>query len=471
MEGIENFEVQLAKCLQTYDRQLSTIDLPKLKDGFVYYHASLKAILNVLLRKGLIQEDPYKNDQKLSEIQVPDNSPFLESAKSDEMSIRLSNFESQLDFLLHYYQFSSEFLNLGRIKKMHDLLGYIKWKSLNPNSTHITTRALAEIIEKITKGADPLSIGLINDSISQLQKSEANIITILKKLTIYHREFYKFEVRGNVMTLISLDGSKVFDQKNEVLKLIKKKFAQTMPGHTFYPELIQEILQENYAHNAKHQQDEVLKKLEVIQTKKKKVDPAKENRELLLASMRQIASSARALEDSAQKLVENSQILQTRKLSFGERFRRWILKMVNPVDDELIYVVEYFDINTSATKTEKIKFDKFIDEIRKKAKIYSGIAAKVSPLYKKLEVMEESEVYSYLEREEITANKYHHKLEALDTFFKTEVPKEQRIRVRGIKNELTALKNAIISTKQKKHEYVAKVEEIEQLKKLGINLD
>ncbi len=60
---------------------------------------------------------------------------------------------------------------------------------------------------------------------------------------------------------------------------------------------------------------------------------------------------------------------------------------------------------------------------------------------------------------------------SLDTYFKSETTREQRARLRGITIELTGIKNAIVKTNQKKHEYVAKHEEIDQLKKLGINTE
>ena len=59
-------------------------------------------------------------------------------------------------------------------------------------------------------------------------------------------------------------------------------------------------------------------------------------------------------------------------------------------------------------------------------------------------------------------------MEALDTYFKTEVPREK---VKGIKIELSSIKNSIVKANQKKHEYVAKKEEYDQFKKLGIDPD
>ena len=63
----------------------------------------------------------------------------------------------------------------------------------------------------------------------------------------------------------------------------------------------------------------------------------------------------------------------------------------------------------------------------------------------------------------------HRRLSGLDAFFKTEMPRDLRKQVRGIKNDLAALKNTLHNANQKRHDYVSKKEELEQLKRLGVN--
>jgi hypothetical protein len=62
----------------------------------------------------------------------------------------------------------------------------------------------------------------------------------------------------------------------------------------------------------------------------------------------------------------------------------------------------------------------------------------------------------------------HKTLSALDVFFKSEASREDREKVKGIKPELTAIKNGIVKANQKRHEYIAQKEEQEQMKRLGI---
>jgi len=62
----------------------------------------------------------------------------------------------------------------------------------------------------------------------------------------------------------------------------------------------------------------------------------------------------------------------------------------------------------------------------------------------------------------------HKTLSALDEFFKAEVNKEDRDKVRGIKPELATIKNAIVRANSKRHDYSAQKEEEEQLRRLGV---
>ena len=59
-------------------------------------------------------------------------------------------------------------------------------------------------------------------------------------------------------------------------------------------------------------------------------------------------------------------------------------------------------------------------------------------------------------------------LTALDEYFKSAPSIENRPRIKGLKMELTSLKNCIAKTNQRKAEYTALIEEEEQLKKLLI---
>jgi hypothetical protein len=75
-----------------------------------------------------------------------------------------------------------------------------------------------------------------------------------------------------------------------------------------------------------------------------------------------------------------------------------------------------------------------------------------------------------LERSIRDVQNLHRTLSALDDFFKTAAPKELRDRIRGIRPELASMKNAFVRANQLKHEYSARKEEEQQMKRLGITV-
>jgi hypothetical protein len=60
------------------------------------------------------------------------------------------------------------------------------------------------------------------------------------------------------------------------------------------------------------------------------------------------------------------------------------------------------------------------------------------------------------------------RLESLDTFFKTEVPREQRSQLRSVGSEVTTINDHVARARKKTRQYVATSEERAQLRKLGI---
>ena len=239
---MEDFSNKLALAIEMRKKHLEKEKLPKLKELFRLFHTSFTNIYNVLLRKGLVTEDPYKNDLKISDVGAPTGSPFMESEKSEQMSIRLSHYESQLDFLHNYYQFSVDFLTIKRIKGIIELINYIQWIKLSENSTNIYTRVTAELVNKIKKGTDTLSANIINDAQNQLLKLSKETQQTLKEVTSLQREIYKLEVRDRILAKLKLDSFSPGDKIEEGFKQIKKLFPQEMAGYSFYPELIRELI-------------------------------------------------------------------------------------------------------------------------------------------------------------------------------------------------------------------------------------
>jgi len=469
MEGSENFQFLLEEAVIKKKAEIEKKNLAELKEYFQKMQISVKGLLSILIRKSLLQEDPYKYDKQISEVCLPSSAPFTESEKITQMSIRMAEYERQFEFICNYYQFSVDFINLKRIKLLVDLVKYIKWDELRNNSTFINTRTLADLLGKVTRGTDNLSAGLIGDSVEQIVKSVKSILQILKSLASFHREVYKLNIRLSILSNFTIAEESALNQPDEIIKKVKSQFPSLFPNQPFYPELIREILNEDFGPQKESLRQHLLKKLEVkAETPKKKIQKVS-FKAMLLESLRVLATAGPYLMDISNKLQASSILLANRKKSFSEKFKEWLNRIVGRAEDDDIYEVELLDSTTSTTKIERINFTEFLSDLQKRARFLTNCTNKLSTTYKRLENSEEEKIFEFLSLTISDVQKYLKLTPALDIYFRSEIPKIERAKIRGVKLELNSIKNYLIKANQKKHEYVAKKEETEQLQKLGIS--
>ncbi len=140
MDNVLTYIDQVEELIQKKRENLDQKGLNQIREGFQAYQTLFENIYNILLRKGIIQEDPYKYDEKISEVSAPDDEAFLDTEKQNKMSQRLAHYHTQLEFLNNYYQFSLEFLTLGRLKRIVKLLKYCNRVGRIPSSSSIKGR-------------------------------------------------------------------------------------------------------------------------------------------------------------------------------------------------------------------------------------------------------------------------------------------------------------------------------------------
>jgi len=463
------FTKQLENALYEKIQHLDGDGLKSLRDDFKLFQSAFQGMYNVLLRKGIIQEDPYKYELKISEVTTPSESPFAESEKVDQMSIRLSQFESYLDFLNNYYQFSVEFLNMGRIKRLASLTKYFNFTSFSENSPHSNTRFLAEMASMIRKGSDPLSAGIINEGLQQLDKTSRKIFQTLKDLTLVHKEQYKMNIRLSILPAVNFERDWVVTHREEAIRKIRQHFGESSAEHPFYPELVEEILMEEYSAEAQSLQDELLKKLAIGQTAANKKTAERNYKGMLLDGLRNMVGVAFQLEDALRKLSDNQAVLETLDKSFIKKLKRALREMMHKDPEPVIHEVEYLDPVSSERKTDAINFFEFIDLATKRNQALMALTNRNGGAFKRMEAASEDQIYKYLEKALEDLQSFFRKMTALDEFFLDAMADpEIRGKYRNIKIELVSLKNAAVKANQKRHEYIAQKEEEEQMKRLGI---
>ena len=472
MEGTGDYERILEERLAAQAENLDRVELPRLKEAFKLFQTSFQGVHAVLLRKGIIQIDPYKFDLKISEVQTPSGGPFAESEKYDQISIRLSQFDSYLDFLNGYYQFSVNFLSISRVKRLINLTKYFNFLQFSEASNQTNTRCFAEIVGFVRKGTDPLSTGILTEGLLCLERSSRDILQILQNLALYHKERYKLDLRQMVLTGLHLERDHVVTHRDDTLKSIRSKFSEILGDRPFYLELVEEVLAEDYSSEGSELREGILARLEMAQDKRDDTAKMINFRAMVLDGARVLAGAGFPLEEAIRKLRENSSLLENQNRTFMIQFKKMLRRLFNPVEESINYRVEYSDPVTEERRREEIDFTQLSGEIERRGEFYTALLVRNSQTWKRIQAAPEEQAYKFLEKGLLDLQRYFRRLTALDEYFKREITDpELKTKVRGIKVELATLKTAIIKANQKKHEYVAQNEEIEQMRRLGIRVD
>jgi len=358
---------------------------------------------------------------------------------------------------------------MGRIRKLAALTKYFAFTTFTENSQHINTRYFAELVSLVKKGTDPLSTGIINEGLMQLEKTSRKVFEILKDLTLLHKERYKLEVRKIALSSLKLEHDAVITHQDDTIRKIKQKMSESTGERVFYPELVIEILKEDFSAEGNSLRDEILKKLEISEVKNQNQTVEKNFKTIILDGARMVIGIGFQLDDAIHKLEENQALLDSLDNSFMAKVKRALREMFGKKGEHVIHEVELLDPVTSARKNESIDFTVFCAEVSKRSQALVAMVPKNSASYKRVEGSSEDLIYKFLSKSLEELQAFHRKLSALDEFFGQAMTEtDLKNRVKGIKSELGSIKNAIIKANQKRHEYIAQKEELEQMKRLGI---
>ena len=307
MKKALEFHEELRNAIECKKEFLETDILPKLKETFKNFHSSFGSLVNLLLNKALIKEDPYKHDHKISEISIPPATPIMENEKAAQLGTRLSFYDTQLDHITQYYVFSADYVSSARIKLLRKFIHHIQWNFVAETSQNPTTRALASLLTKIRNGNDQLSISIVNTSINQLATFQKLIDEILKDLDFFQKESYKFRVRDRVMVNSGIYKYASENGTEETLSVMRKKFNETMVEEKFIPEFIREILEEEFSTESGELRADLIYKLtektgkkEDKKEKKTSVKPPSLN--MMLSAALTVCSASSQLKSLSEKI-------------------------------------------------------------------------------------------------------------------------------------------------------------------------
>ncbi|MDR2419532.1 MAG: hypothetical protein LBD79_10850 [Treponema sp.] len=439
----DDYQKKLAEALDARLVWLKTSELPKLKNEVHAFQSAFSTLYTYFLKKGVVNEDPYKLEAKAGEIQIPETKTFSASEKQEQLSIRLASYDKQLDLLANSYQFNMKLFTLERVRRIRNLISYINWGHLSIDADDINTRTIAELVFTARLIGDHTAQSVINTTLSGLIKTTISINKYLNIIQKYNREAYKLELRSSVLA----------DMKEiPTLDLIKQKAVIAMPESLFYPELVEEVLKENSLEGSAARA-EALDRLKIVPEEKPK--PSKEVvlKALLLEGIQAIGSIASTLSEICLKFDDNQKLLEKRKRREWEKLRRLFMQILKlkSRNHQSIYEIKYVESENGTLVREQVNFQEFMLDLEASAKNCASIV-------RSTETQIEPQLLETLDRQILDMQKRYRILVGLDEYFKSQVKADDHSHVKGIKPELSTIKNALVKVNQQRSEYLSEKE-------------
>jgi len=471
MNNIKNFNEELKSILDQRLQYLDSDLLMKTKESFKLYYHAFNAIFMLLLKKALIREDPYKHEYKITEISMPSTTTFPESEKETELGIRLSFYNAQLEYVYNHYLFSCNYLSNKRIKLLKNLLSYIDWELVSETSENLITRIIAGMLRKIRQGSDQIAISLINTSATQMSSTKKILFTNLDMVKDFHNETYKLLVRQKIIENPNINNYGSSHSAENTLSVIKKKFSETLVDQPFLPELIGEIINEEFSPDSVIVQKTLMAKLssfkhELQQKKEKAIVKKQPSINTLLNAALSTCSVSGHVKAVIGKLENNFTVLSQPQ---GSAFMRWLQKAFNSNKRKgKIFNIEYIDDTSGIKKMERIDANTVMQKYQA---LFSGLnTEKIKSTFSAFGSLEEKENFltSFIEDYNKKLKSFIQQVDGIDKYTKNEAKKQKisSAQIKGSIVEINTIKNAIIKSKQLSHEYISDKEEYNQLKSL-----
>ena len=469
MEGTINFSEKLNSALAEKADWFNKIELPRMLESYRLLHTCVKNLYDILEKRSLIIADPYKLEKKISDITVPDDSPYKDGDKAMVMGARFSDYESMLDFVCTYFKFSVENIDLQNIRKLNELNNAFQWNNCSPNNAKINTKTIANFIVEVKKSAPAIVLNMVNDSVNKSASSINEITAILKELTEYQKEAYKAKLRLDIFGHPSFNKEKAASSAADELAEIKRMYLEVIGKKTIYHELVAEIVQEDHAKNKEALQFKVLEKLKVknavVEKEKKQVD----TKQIIIDSVSSLANLGHEYDLIRSKVSSNHLVLENAHNSFFDKLKKTLRKMFNLPDPPIFYNLTISDKVNQTNYQQKVDISVFMSNLDRKASFFITLQNKESSEFKKILSSTEENILIFVNKQITENQEIFTYLTAIDEYFKANVKPQDKSKIKGLKMDLVSVKNAIVKANQRRGEYASHIEEIAQLKRLGIN--
>lgn len=468
MEENTNFEKQLEEAINQKKEWFDSQRLQEMLENYRILHTCTKTIDQLLEQKSIITPDPYKFENRITDIELIDDAPFPDQEIATILGSRLAKYEMVLDYLASYFRFTVDNLTLSKIKQLNDFNSSILWNTLSGNSNKINTRAVALCVMQARNNAPAITISSLNDSLERCSKCMVFISSILSELTEFQKELFKYNIRKNIIANSDFNKDKAMTSLEGEATEIRRVWGKVNKGKAIYNDLVQEIVNEDQAVNREVLRQNIFKRLAIPVTKPKTTKKEVNPHDLILNAAYAIGGIAPVLTQLYEKLTYNFNLLFDEKQTFIVKLKKFFRKKMGTKEKDKIVNLTVIDPRTNIAGIRKLNVTSFMATLEKKQKIYSGISAK-GPEFSKLKAASEDALLGYVNKQIAENQEIYTIISSLDNHFKTNVEIINRVKVKGLKIDLSSFRNCVISVNQKRGDYISIKEEQEQMRKLGIN--
>lgn len=468
MEESGNFQQELQEALTQKAEWFNNVQLPQTLGDYRMLHTIVKNLFELLTKKSLIIPDPYRLDKRISEIVLPESKPFPEGDIAKELGLRFSDYELMLDFICTNFRFSLDNLTLPKIKKLTEFNGAFEWDSLSPNSAKVNTKALGIVISNAKGAAQPVMVSMLSDAIQKSADCLKKINSEMAELVEFQKEMYKGQIRKCVLENPSFNKEAASTADGEFGE-IKRLFPKAMGKMPLYTDLVNDLVQEDFAEDRDKRRAAIFQRLKIRQVQKKEETKKKgpDTKAMVLESVFAVGGLAPTIQTLHQKLEDDFKLLFMKKKNLISALISAIRKAFKLKEKELTVDVSIKDAKSEMGRVESINVNDFMTNLAQKSRIYNGIANRGPELNKIISANEES-ILAFVTKQLSEAKSLFSIINALDIHFKKEVDVINRPKLKGLQIELSALRNSIVAINKKRGEYLSVKEEREQMQKLGI---
>jgi hypothetical protein len=467
MEGSADFLKQLEAALAVRRAWLDE-RAPLLKEAVRTYQQRYQALYELFLRKGLIREDPYDYGRKANDVGAPSDEPFLETEKRDQISWRLDALRKHLETVTTEWKLDTSGLDLGRLKRLSALVRYLPWAGLSELSPSPTAKTVAQFANSIRMGTDRVTAVVVKDAINQLAESQRELAILVSEFAVYQRERWKAELRAKADRKVALDRQKSEAKREETLRELRRTVAETMPGSPFYPELAGEILDEELAPQAEELRGRLLEGLvrieEPVPAVVPKRAPPRPDRNALLDAVRLLARSEAEMQSALATLSANAERLAGPTRGFIAFLHRLVAALAGRRAKERTVEVEYLDADV--TRHETMVLAPFLESVKRKVELITSLGDESGQAFSRLSAAADDKLLEFVERQLSDLMVLHRRMGGVNSALQAETPAGgsagRKGEAKGIRIELSAVKNFLVKANQRMRDYTVRLEELQQ---------